>query len=712
MNVKFYQVVDTIHGTIYYTKLERQIINTPFFNRLHDVNQSSTVYLTFPPNRTKRYEHSLGTMQLTSDIFYNAAMNSSGSEAMDLLMKKARKAFLEIVSYIRNGGGNGKFIFPFQQKTYETMDFLKNKNDDYIIEIIDKQFSTLFHGNCLLNYAPNKLNTGMNAFLFLCLLQSLRIVGLLHDIGHPPQSHIIESVLEEIDYEVRQLAEDERNIRQKKFLSILSSYKDINHGSIVQIDRDMAIKTENAKKEHLHEMIGLQIIKQVIDYVFPKFMDKTIKSARSDEDLINMLYYFTIIEFVFSIVRNKNAFWIGLHNIIDGTIDTDRLDFVPRDSQNSGMVWGKVPYKRLINTVRFGIVSEGGLEPSIYVCFSDKNIQQMDDLLNSRFKIFSMINYHHRSTKIAALYKKAVKILADEYLNSSEPDTEEIAYFSNISGLWRAIDIAYSKESSVLNLIQWNDSWLNGLLYRHMVEESIQESGNQKMQLCCEYLREVFLNEHHHYSLIKRQTEMLEINGKVMLTISELLDRIGEELVAVQKELSDGYKRIEDNKKKGVNTQPSTMKKLRQKEEAYNFLVDVYEALEELDWSAIEMNLGRTLVSDAIGKVMDNHRQIINSYIIEEVKFSLGTGSTYVCDYEGKVQSYYSYSNIKDVLYEARLGFPFYYVYIKSTDITKVDSDFLSKLRQEIGVEIGNEIIKSVELCIDFDATKKRARKK
>ena len=109
---------------------------------------------------------------------------------------------------------------------------------------------------------------------------------------------------------------------------------------------------------------------------------------------------------------------------------------------------------------------------------------------------------------------------------------------------------------------------------------------------------------------------------------------------------------------------------------------------------------------------MDNHRQIINSYIIEEVKFSLGTGSTYVCDYEGKVQSYYTYSNIKDVLYEARLGFPFYYVYIKSTDITKVDSDFLSKLRQEIGVEIGNEIIKSVELCIDFDATKKRARKK
>lgn len=81
-------------------KLEQMIINTLFFNRLHDVNQSSTVYLTFPPNRTKRYEHSLGAMQLTSDIFYNAAMNSAGDDAMKMLMKKAENAFMEIIEYI------------------------------------------------------------------------------------------------------------------------------------------------------------------------------------------------------------------------------------------------------------------------------------------------------------------------------------------------------------------------------------------------------------------------------------------------------------------------------------------------------------------------------------------------------------------------------------------------------------------------------------
>lgn len=712
MNIKFYQVVDTVHGTIYYTKLEREIINTPFFNRLHDVNQSSTVYLTFPPNRTKRYEHSLGTMQLTSEVFYNAAMNSSGDAAMNLLMEKAKESFMEVVTYIKNGGRKEKFIFPFQQKTYKTMDFLKSKSNEYIVTIIDEKFSTLFHGNCLLNYAPNGLNTGYSAFIFLCLLQSLRIVGLLHDIGHPPQSHIIEAVLEEIDYELRGYPEEKRTLRQKKFLSILSSYKDIKDRSIVQIDAEMAVKTKNAKKEHLHEMIGVQIMKQIIDYVFPKLMENDIKDSRSDVDIIYLLYYCTIIEFVFAIVRNKNDFWIGLHSIIDGTIDTDRLDFVPRDSQNSGMIWGKVPYKRLINTAKFGIVVREGFEDSVYVCFLDKNVQQMDDLLNNRYKIFTMINYHHRSTKIAALYQKAVKILAMEYLSSSDPDTEEISYFSDISGLWRTIEIAYSGETSVLNLIQWNDSWLNGLLYRQMIEESKCESGNANLRQCCEYLSEIFLNKHHHYSLIKRQTEMIEINEEVMSSISTMIDKIGDELVAVQKELMDGQRKIEENKQSGKKTQNATINKLSKKQEAFDFLVSVYDALYMFDWPTIEMSLGSTIVQDAIEKVMSNHKDLISSYIVEKVKFSLGTGNAYVCDYEGNVESYYKYSNIKDVLAEARLGFPFYYIYIKGDDSKAIDAVLLSDLRKEIGREIGGIINERIEGCIDFDATTRKAQQK
>ena len=77
MQGKVRQITDSIHGTIYVSELEYEMMSTPFFYRLHDVYQSSTVYMTFPSNRTKRYEHSLGTMELAGQMFYSAVTNAS-----------------------------------------------------------------------------------------------------------------------------------------------------------------------------------------------------------------------------------------------------------------------------------------------------------------------------------------------------------------------------------------------------------------------------------------------------------------------------------------------------------------------------------------------------------------------------------------------------------------------------------------------------------
>ena len=69
-------IADNIHGSIELTDFERKIMSHVTFNRLHDVYQNSTVYLTFPCNRTKRFENSIGTMKLCSDIFCSAVWNT------------------------------------------------------------------------------------------------------------------------------------------------------------------------------------------------------------------------------------------------------------------------------------------------------------------------------------------------------------------------------------------------------------------------------------------------------------------------------------------------------------------------------------------------------------------------------------------------------------------------------------------------------------
>lgn len=85
MEDKLRQVTDNIHGTIYLSDFESRMMSTPFFYRLHDIYQSSTVYMTFPANRTKRYEHCLGTMHIAGDMFFSSITNAE---------KGTKKAFV------------------------------------------------------------------------------------------------------------------------------------------------------------------------------------------------------------------------------------------------------------------------------------------------------------------------------------------------------------------------------------------------------------------------------------------------------------------------------------------------------------------------------------------------------------------------------------------------------------------------------------------
>lgn len=147
------------------------------FNRLHDVYQNSTVYLTFPCNRTKRFEHSLGTMKLCNDIFISALNNSES---------KLRGQFLNFYSVkLKNILEEIKL-----QKYKEYGNLLggrvrKIQTDD--LPPVEQKFF-LYHSDEVNQYYTT----------YFILTQAIRISALLHDIGHPPYSHITEFALEKV----------------------------------------------------------------------------------------------------------------------------------------------------------------------------------------------------------------------------------------------------------------------------------------------------------------------------------------------------------------------------------------------------------------------------------------------------------------------------------------------------------------------------------
>jgi HD superfamily phosphohydrolase len=62
-------ITDPIHEDIYLTKLEKELVDTPAFQRLRRVRQLGTTHLVYPGATHNRFAHSLGALRAVQDLF-------------------------------------------------------------------------------------------------------------------------------------------------------------------------------------------------------------------------------------------------------------------------------------------------------------------------------------------------------------------------------------------------------------------------------------------------------------------------------------------------------------------------------------------------------------------------------------------------------------------------------------------------------------------
>ena len=174
MGKKLQQVTDNIHGTIYLSGLESEMISTPYFYRLHDIYQSSTVYMTFPSNRTKRYEHSLGTMELAGNMLYSSVSNAN-LEVKEKLFEYLGKYFKQILDLVISKFGSLNFP-TYLSKNTEAINKLfsgqayKNSNKDSIEKTTINNIKEAISKGCFIDpaldyfqYSPMQVNERENS---------------------------------------------------------------------------------------------------------------------------------------------------------------------------------------------------------------------------------------------------------------------------------------------------------------------------------------------------------------------------------------------------------------------------------------------------------------------------------------------------------------------------------------------------------------------
>ncbi|WP_405267926.1 HD domain-containing protein [Methanobrevibacter sp.] len=110
--------------------------------------------------------------------------------------------------------------------------------------------------------------------------------------------------------------------------------------------------------------------------------------------------------------------------IVSGELDVDRMDYLLRDSHNTGVAYGIIDYERIISNLRL----DDGLILDI------KGVQAAEGALVSRYFMYPSVYQHHTTRIVNSMFRRALKRVFDEkIINENEiyryDDAELIGVF-------------------------------------------------------------------------------------------------------------------------------------------------------------------------------------------------------------------------------------------------------------------------------------------
>lgn len=480
-------LADHIHGTIPVSRLEMKVVSTQIFNRLHNILQNSTVYLTYPSNRTSRFSHSIGCMHLAGEIFRQSMLNAKNEDRIRFLE--------EFFTELKAVEGDSRFH-----------DELKN-------HMHQRPAGELYHpspaqlGDPLyLAALPGSLSGGTERLAFITAYQALRLVALLHDLGHPPFSHVTEYALQDIYADIRDAGRP-TNPREEEFERIVEWY----------------VGPENS----FHESLGARLAGEIFSGL--------LQDPIGDRRCFDLLRIKFLVDRIFSAGEGIGVLH-ALHRVVDGALDADRLDYVPRDNRMSGAGEDGAVYNRLLPSFEFSYGREEDQPVGPMFLPSVRALSNVEEFFQKRVNVFKYVVFHHRVAKTDALLRSVIRLLARKYFDHDEEVGVEERYLlpTHISGLWRTLDPEENifETEVVASYIQWDDSWLLAVLRRHYFRlaatlERLREMGRglpEQDGLLLVQLEEVLSNKKYYDSLFKGVDSFIAVDEGFLDHLGEVVD--------------------------------------------------------------------------------------------------------------------------------------------------------------------------------------------
>lgn len=520
------QVADIIHGTILYSGLEGAIIRTPIFNRLHHILQSSLVGLTYSSNKVKRFEHSLGVMHLAGEMFYKSFNNTNDNELVSGILIECNEAIKEWFKKLDITNTKGL------QNSYADL-----YNESNITK------APIPKSSLYLEKLPHIVGEE-NKYAYLVLFEATRIAGLLHDVGHLPYSHIFEYTINNLYGKVKNVKKPTK--LQKSFLNIVKEYCETDG------------KTE---KKEFHEELGLQLVSQI--------KKEIMEELEQQQNEVNF-FVLIVLDFALEILKSKNCdntLFSDVHKIIAGVVDADRLDYCTRDLYCSGVSKDIFPYQRLLSNYKLVrkrlqlIDTEENDRERVLFCPAIKNIEEIEDLLDRRWKIFTKINFHHRVHKHEIIFSEILAGIGFQELLDEEDELGKIIPGQPLklalTSIWQLVENLQSGKSLIdYYIIQLDDGWMDTLLkvafFTKYNKNYRNEEINSKDPLWNKF-DELISARPHYFTAYKRSTMLFEFDkrlGDTWLTYikdkksNALINRVSEYIKLNNKPVNTNFSKM------------------------------------------------------------------------------------------------------------------------------------------------------------------------
>ena len=476
-------IKDPIYGNIICSKLEFEIFTLPVFNRLHNILQNSMAFMVYPSNKTSRFAHSIGVCHIAGELYKYGLQNSKSNILKDFLIQKETLINNDFVDELKNKidgkfGVNAdklkKHIFNNENK----IDFSKlinGLNDVFGEYFINTNFIEILNKNLFV--------------VNILLMQSVRLFGLLHDFGHLPFSHLFEFAIEDF-------------------------YDDISDDNEYRCIKDKFKILIEENEDEIHEFIGKKLSKLVLKYIQNKKLNDNNSIMLNNSSIEAFVILEILIFLLKEIYKGKDSELLCLYELVSSDLDADRLDYVARDLEASGLKYN-FDTDRII---KLFVLDKRNDECNDNFKFypAVQSIYDVDLLFENRNMLYKMILNHHKVKKFDYILQILIKMLF--YYELGKEDSKSIS-INSMNDILNLILSLYKKidDNSEMGTIervfyqfsQVTDYWLLGKL-RNKLLEYILNNTDEKNELFINLASELFGGTKQYKSLYKREFEYNE----------------------------------------------------------------------------------------------------------------------------------------------------------------------------------------------------------